>query len=131
MQQRKQDTGRLPARRLVVPLMSNSAFDKTEQFFCVGIKSFLVYCIRRHTDIFRFILIHLIIASYVPQGRESTPSFEQTAETGMLSNAGKDKEVVETVLPLKGTEEEGVVEPEEETEVEDNTYCNESSVIKR
>ena len=49
----------------------------------------------------------------------------------MLSNAGKDREVVETVLPLKGTEEEGVVEPEEETEVEDNTYCHESSVIKR
>ena len=56
---------------------------------------------------------------------------EQTAESGMLSNAGKDREVVETVLPLKGTEEEGVVEPEEETEVEDNTYCHESSVIKR
>ena len=120
-----------PARRLFVPLMLNSAFNKTEQFSCVGIKSFLVYRIRRHRDIFRFILICLIIASYVPQGGKSTPSFEQTAETGMLSNAGKDKEVVETVLPLKGTEEEGVVEPEEETEVEDNTYCNESSVIKR
>ena len=50
----------------------------------------------------------------------------------MLSNAGKDKEVVETVLPVKATEKEGVVEIEEETEVEDNTYCNESrSVIKR
>ena len=49
----------------------------------------------------------------------------------MLSNAGKGKEVVEAVLPLKGNEEEGVVEPEEETEVKDNTYCNESSVIKR
>ena len=50
----------------------------------------------------------------------------------MLSNAGKDKEVVETVLPLKGTEEEGVVEPEDETKVEDITYVNESrSVIKR
>ena len=110
--------------------MSNSAFNKT--VCCVGIKSFLVYCIRRHTDIFRFILICLIIESYVPQGGKSTPSFEQTAETGMLSNAGKDKEVVEAVLPFKGNEEEGVVEPEEETEVEDNTYCNESrSVIKR
>ena len=51
---------RLPARGLFVPLMLNSAFDKTEQFFCVGIKSFLVYRIRRHTDIFRFILIGLI-----------------------------------------------------------------------
>ena len=49
----------------------------------------------------------------------------------MLSNAGKDEEVVEAVLPLKGDEEEGVVEPEEETKVEENTYCNESSVIKR
>ena len=98
----------------------------------MGIESFLVNCIRRHTNIFRFILICLITASYVPQGGKSTPSFEQTAETEMLSNAGKDKEVVETVLPLKGSEEEGDVEPEEETEVEDNTYCNESrSVIKR
>ena len=120
-----------PARRLFVPLMLNSAFNKAEQFFCVGIKSFLVCRIRRHRDIFRFILIGLIIASYVPQGRKSRPLFEQTAETGMLSNAGKDKEVVEAVLPFKGNEEEGVVEPEEETEVEDNTYCNESSVIKR
>ena len=92
----------------------------------------ILNCIRRHTDIFRFILISLIIASYVPQGGKSTPSFEQTAETGMLSNAGKDKEVVETVLPVKATEKEGVVEPEDETEVEDNTYVNESrSVIKR
>ena len=50
----------------------------------------------------------------------------------MLSNAGKDKEVVETMLPVKATEKEGVVEPEDETEVEDNTYVNESrSVIKR
>ena len=50
----------------------------------------------------------------------------------MLSNAGKDKEVVEKVLPVKATEKEGVVEPEDETEVEDNTYVNESrSVIKR
>ena len=98
----------------------------------MGIKSFLVYCICKHTDIFRFILICLIIASYVPQGGKSTPSFEQTAESRMLLNAGKDKEVVETVVPFKGTEEEGFVEPEEETEVEDNTYCNESrSVIKR
>ena len=111
--------------------MLNSAFNKTEQFSCVGIKSFLVYRIRRHRDIFRFILIDLIIASYVPQGGKSTASFEQTAETGMLSNAGKDEEVVEAVLPLKGNEEEGVVEPEEETKVEENTYCNESSVIKR
>ena len=78
-------------------------------------------------------LIYLIIvASYVPQGGKNTPSFEQTAETGMLSNAGKDKEVVETVLPVKASEKEGVVEPEDETEVEDNTYVNESrSVIKR
>ena len=50
----------------------------------------------------------------------------------MLANVGKDKEVVETVLPVKATEKEGVVEPEDETKVEDNTYVNESrSVIKR
>ena len=89
--------------------MSNSAFKKNRTDFFVGIKSFLVYRIRRHRDIFRFILIGLIIASYVPQGGKSRPLFEQTAETGMLSNAGKDKEVLEAVLPLKGNEEEGVV----------------------
>ena len=54
LQQRKQDTS---ACRLFVPLMSNSAFNKTEQFFFVGIKSFLVYSIRRYTGSFRFILI--------------------------------------------------------------------------
>ena len=109
--------------------MSNSAFNKTEQFFCVGIKSFLVYRIRRHADIFRFILIYLIIASYVPQGGKSTPSFEQTAETGILSNAGKDKEEVKTVIPVKAAKEEIVVEPEEETQVEDTTYVGENRIV--
>ena len=62
----------------------------------------------------------------------STPSFEQTAETGMLSNAGEDQEVVETVLPVKAAKEEIVAEPEDETEVKDNTYVGESrSVITR
>ena len=72
------------------------------------------------------------IASYVRQGLKSTPLFEQFAETGMLSYADEEEEVVETVLPVKATEKEGVVEPEDETKVEDNTYVNESrSVIKR
>ena len=49
----------------------------------------------------------------------------------MLSYADEEEEVVETVLPVKATEKEGVVEPEDETKVEDNTYVNESrSVIK-
>ena len=78
---------------------------------------------------FRFILICLIIASYVPQGGKSTPSFEQTAETGILSNAGKDKEVVKTVLPVKAGKEEVVVELEDETEVEDNTYVGENRIV--
>ena len=57
--------------------------------------------------------------------------FEQTAETGMLSKAGKEEEVVETVLSVKAAKKE-VVEPEDETEVEDNTYVSESrSVITR
>ena len=76
-----------------------------------------------------FSLIYLIIASYVPQGVMSTPSFEQTAETGILSNAGKDKEGVKTVLPVKAAKEEVVVEPEEETEVEDNTYVGENRIV--
>ena len=58
--------------------------------------------------------------------------FEQTAETGMLSKAGKEKKVVETLLPVKVATKEVVVEPEDETEVEDNTYVGESrSVITR
>ena len=94
--------------------------------------SFLVFCIRRQTDIFRFILIYLIIASYVPEGKRKKPLFEQTAETGMLSKAGKEEEVVETALPVKVAKREVVVEPEDETEVEDNTYVGESrSVITR
>ena len=59
----------------------------------------------------------------------SMPSFEQTAATGILSKAGKDKEVVETVLPVKSAKEEVVVEPEDETEVEDNTYVGESRSV--
>ena len=78
-------------------------------------------------------LIYLIIvASYVPQGGKNTPSFEQTAESGMLSNAGKDNEVVETVLPVKAIKEKVVVEPEDKTDVEGKTYVGEStSVITR
>ena len=58
--------------------------------------------------------------------------FEQTAETGMLWKAGKEEEVVETVLPVKAAKKEVLVEPQEETEVEDNTYVSESrSVITR
>ena len=67
-------------------------------------------------------LIYLIIvASYVPQGGKNTPSFEQTAETGTLWNAGKDNEVVETVLPVKGMKEKVVVEPEDKTYVGEST----------
>ena len=78
-------------------------------------------------------LIYLIIvASYVPQGGKNTPSFEQTAESGMLSNAGKDNEVVETVLPVKAIKEKVVVEPEDKFDVEGKTYVGEStSVITR
>ena len=58
--------------------------------------------------------------------------FEQTAETGVLSKAGKEEEVIETALPVKVAKREVVVEPEDETEVEDNTYVGESrSVITR
>ena len=49
--------------------------------------------------------------------------------TGMLSKAGTDKEVVETVLPVKACKEEVVEEPEDETEVEDNTYVGESRSV--
>ena len=50
----------------------------------------------------------------------------------MLSKAGKEEEVVETALPVKVAKREVVVEPEDETEVEDNAYVGESRrVIKR
>ena len=48
----------------------------------------------------------------------------------MLSKAGKEEEVVETVLPVKAAKKEVVVEPEDETEVEDNTYVSESRSLK-
>ena len=51
----------------------------------------------------------------------STPLFEQTAETGMFWNAGEEEKVVKTVLPVKAATEEVVVEPEDETEFEDDT----------
>ena len=112
--------------------IGHSAFNKTERFFCVGIKSFLICYVRSHTNIFRFILIYFIIASFVPQGGKNKPSFEQTAETGILSNASEEEEVVETVSPVKAAEEKVVVEPADDTEVEDNTYVGESrSVITR
>ena len=56
-------------------------------------------------------------------------SFEQTAETGMLSKAGKEEEEVETLLAVKAPIEQIVVEPEDETEVEDNTYVGESRSV--
>ena len=88
-----------------------------------------MYCILRDRDIFKFILIYLIITSYVLQGGKKKPSFEQTAETGMLSNAGEEEEVVKTVLPVKVAKEEVVVDPEDKTEVEDNTYVGESKSV--
>ena len=47
----------------------------------------------------------------------------------MLSKAGKKEEVVETVLPVKAAKKEVVVEPEDETEVEDNTYVGKSRIV--
>ena len=38
----------------------------------------------------------------------------------MLSNAGEEEEVVETVLPVKAARQEVVVEPEDATELEDD-----------
>ena len=56
-----------------------------------------------------------------------TPSLDQAAETGMLSNAGEGEGVVETVLPVKAAKEEVVVEHEDKTEVEDKAYVGEST----
>ena len=48
------------------------------------------------------------------------PSFEQTADTGMVWNVGEEEEVVKTVLPVKAAKKEVVVETEDETELEDD-----------
>ena len=40
-----------------------------------------------------------------------------------------NKEVVKTVLPVKAANEEVVEEPEDETEVEDNTYVGENRIV--
>ena len=86
--------------------------------------------IQTSSGLSKFILsLHLI---YVPLGGKNKPSFEQTAETGMLSNAGEEEEVVETLLPMKAAKEEVLVDPEDETDVEENTNVGESrSVITR
>ena len=47
-------------------------------------------------------------------------SFEQTADAGMFWNAGEEEEVVKTVLPMKAAKGEVVVEPEDETEHEND-----------
>ena len=58
--------------------------------------------------------------------------FEQFDQTGMLSYADEEEEVVKTVLPVRAAKQEVVVEPEDETEVEENTNVGESrSVITR
>ena len=48
-------------------------------------------------------------------------SLEQTADAGMFWNAGEEEEVVKTVLPMKAGKGEVVVEPEDETELEDDS----------
>ena len=45
------------------------------------------------------------------------PSFEQTGDAGMFWNTGEEVEVVTTVLSVK---EKVVVEPEDDTELEDD-----------
>ena len=59
----------------------------------------------------------------------SIPSLETTADTGVLSKACEDEVVVKTALPVKAAIEEVVVDPEDETEVEDNTYIGESRSV--
>ena len=59
----------------------------------------------------------------------SMPWFEQTAETGMFWNAGEEEEVVKTVLHMKAAKKEVVVEPEDETELEDDAKVRLSRAI--
>ena len=50
----------------------------------------------------------------------------------MLSNAGEEEEVAEMLLPMKPAKEEVLVDPKDETKVEENTNVGESkSVITR
>ena len=48
------------------------------------------------------------------------PSFEVSADLGTFWNTGEEEEVLQTVLPMKVAKEEVVVEPEDETELEDD-----------
>jgi len=48
------------------------------------------------------------------------PSFEQTADAGMVWNAGEGEEVVKTVLPMKAAKEKVAVESADESELEDD-----------
>ena len=49
------------------------------------------------------------------------PSFEQIADTGMFWNALEEEEVVKTVLPVKATKEEVVLESADGSELEYST----------
>ena len=57
--------------------------------------------------------------------------FEQFAQTGMLSYADEEEEVVKTVLPVRAAKQEVVVEPQDETELEDDTTVPLSRAIYR
>ena len=46
--------------------------------------------------------------------------FEQFSQTGMLSYADEEEEVVKTVLPVRAAKQEVVIEPGDETELEDD-----------
>ena len=49
------------------------------------------------------------------------PSFEQIADTGMFWNALEEEEVVKTVLPVKATKEEVVLESADGSELKYST----------
>lgn len=68
---------------------------------------------------------------YVPQGRKKS-SFEQSGVLWFVDEEEKEEEEVDSEFPVKATKEEVILEPEDESEAEDNSDVGKSrSVITR
>ena len=61
------------------------------------------------------------MSNYICRRKTDSTKEDAFSKSGMLSNAVKEEEVVKTVLPVKAAKQEVVVEPEDDTEREDDT----------
>ena len=68
---------------------------------------------------------------YAPQGGKK-PSFEQSGIPWFVDEEENEEEEVDSEFPVKATKEEVILEPEDESEAEDNSDVGKSrSVITR